>query len=168
MGNLNDSRQDNIKRSAPPRLELLFESDVVLGEPVEIGQLATGRRMVLLVEPGGRIDGPQMHGQLMPGSVVTELVRPDGVLEVSAVCIIEMNDGHRILARTEGIVAISTKIVQELSEGRPYDPELVYSHGLIRFEAAEDGPYAWLNRGVYISSGTLTVGGAKWFAWQII
>ncbi len=167
MGNRNDSRQDSRKQMVPPSLEFLFEGDVVLGEPLVIGQIAIGRRLVYLPEPGARIDGPHLHGQLLTGSVVTELVRPDGVIEVTSLIILAMSDGDCILARTEMIVAISSKTARDLAEGRPYDPDSVYSHGVIHFEAAEDGPYSWLNRGVYICRGRLTVGSVKWMAWQV-
>ncbi len=167
MGNRNDSRQDSRKQMVPPSLEFLFEGDVVMGEPLVIGQLAIGRRLVFLPEPGARIDGPRLHGQLLKGSVVTELVRPDGVIEAKALIIFGMSEGDCLLARTNTILAISSKTAQELAEGRPYDPDSVYSHGHIHFEASEDGPYSWLNRGVYLSSSRLTAGSSKWTAWQV-
>lgn len=169
MGNRNESRRENIKPNAPPGLDFLFASHVVVKDPLEVGQFITGRRLIISTEPGARIAGPRMNGQILPGSTLVGLVRSDGVVETEGHVFFDMDDGHRILARINGLLSMSAEAAREVAEGRPYDPTWLYSRSLVRFEAADDGPYAWLNRNLHIAKASRTAdGGIDSTVWQVL
>lgn len=168
MGKRDDRGLRNVRCSTPPELELLFEGSVELADPIDIGSLATGRRLIMPLEPGGRIEGPRMHGQLLPGSLLIELIRTDGCVDTEGLLLLEMDDGPVIFARTQGLLSLSADVVQQLAEGYPYDPQSAQIRTFVHFEAASDGPYAWLNRSLYVSKPVRSVHGATWSVWRVL
>lgn len=163
MGNHGGRRQNSAKEYTPPSLEFLFACSVVMADPIEVVPLSTGQRLVVPIEPGGRIEGPRMHGEILPGSISMHFVRPDRVVEFEGHLFFEMDDGERILARSTGLLSAP----DTLADCWPYDPSALYACGFVRFEAGHEGLYAWLNQGLYITKGERTMHGAKSTFWKI-
>jgi hypothetical protein len=168
MGNRGDRCLDNTNGHSPPLLEFLFEAHAAVSQPLEIGPLSTGRRLIASLEPGGWFEGPRMRGSILPGSTVSELVHSDGIVEVEGRTLLEMEDGNRIFLVTNGIISMPAEAAQALAEGRPYDPASIYSRSFARFEAADDGPYAWLKHGLYITQWRRTTDGIVSTIWRIL
>lgn len=167
MGNCSD-RLDLFKREGPPGLEFLCAVHSHLAEPIDMGSVGDGRRMIVPVEPDGWIEGSGMCGHMLSSSTLILLVRSDGIVKVDGQILVEMDDGPVIRFQIWGIRRISAEAAQALGEGQPYDPALLYSRAAILFEAADDGPYAWLNRDLYISKSTRTVRGVESTIWRIL
>lgn len=124
--------------------------------------------MIVPVEPGGWVEGSGMHGRILSGSTTSLFIRPDGVVKIDGQILIEMNDGPHICFRIWGIRRLSAEAVQALDEGQPYDPAFLYSRSAILFEAADDGPYAWLTRDLYIARAMRTAHGTDATIWRIL
>lgn len=145
MTNRSQDRNLTEKRLVPPRFELLYQIDYTL-DPVEIeiGAVANGHRRFLTFD-GLRLEGSRMHGRHLPGSSITQIICPSGIMETEGLLALEMDDGHRLSGKVSGISSIAPEHLLALAAGAPFIPETFYIRGHIRFEAAEDGPYAWLN-----------------------
>jgi hypothetical protein len=124
--------------------------------------------MIAVIEPGGRIEGPQVRGRTLPGSLTVMLVRSDGTIEGEGQILIEMDDGERIRLIANALRWIPQEVARELAEGGPYDPAWLYSRTTIRFGAPPAGPYAWLNHSLFIGKSTRMVGGLDATVWRIL
>jgi hypothetical protein len=163
-----DHWHENLHPEISPSLELLFVAHVIVLEPIDFGQLATGHRLVSTIEPGGRVDGPRIYGKILPGSTSVQLVRHDKVVEHEANLLLGLDDGQNIFCHSSHILVMSAEAKQGLIEGDSYDPGLIYSRGSVRFEAAEDGPYDWLNHNVFVGKSIRTARGSTWSVWQVL
>lgn len=152
----------------PPELEFLCATHVTLADVSDVHALTIGSRVIMQVEPGGRIQGPRLTGRFLPGSVVIQLARSDHVVEVEGRFLIETDDGHHIFTRSMGVLSASAEIARELAEGQRYDPASLYLRASVAFEAAQDSPYAWLNRGLYIAKSEWAGADAFSTIWRIL
>lgn len=143
-------RPDDPRLAEPPGLEFLCASQVRLAEVSDVRSLDVGRRVIMQIEPGARIKGPRLRGSFLPGSIIVQMARSDHIIETEGRILIETDDGHHIFGRSIGILSFSPDITRRLAEGQPYDPASLYVRAAVAFDAAEGGPYAWLNRGIYI------------------
>lgn len=146
--------RSDLASPTPPRLELLYEVRLYPPrEPENLG-VSSGRQRLLTDLAGFRIDGPRMHGKLMPGSQLIQSISPNGMREDHSNVGIEMDDGHRLLGQFSGVCSISPEHAWELSQGMPYNPDAVYMRGWGRLEAEDDSPYNWLNRSLLVGRWT--------------
>ena len=149
-------------------MELLFETHhEALLDPLDLGALPAGHRLVIRIEEG-RVEGPRLHGRYLPGTTITELIHSNGVIESKGELALEMDDGHRIFLRLPGLAALFPEAAQDLAEGRPYDPAMLYMRACLRCEASENGPYAWLNRILCVAEATRTAETGHMTVWQLL
>jgi hypothetical protein len=167
MGGRSKHCSESVERASPPCLELLFETHVPLTEPIDLGAHVTGQRLLLPIH-GGRIEGARIRGRYLPGSSISELVHPNGIMEIEGNLAIELDDGARILLRSSGLLSISPESALELAQGRYFDPKILYMRAFARLEAAEDGPYAWLNRVLCVVKSRRTVESVESTVWQLL
>lgn len=111
---------------------------VLIGEPVDAGPVPGGHRRIIPII-GGTANGPRIEGEVLPLGADWNLMRPDGIAEVSARYLVRTLDGAVLTVTNEGCLRF---------DGTP--------HGVTtpRIEAPADGPHAWLNDAVLV--GTLT------------
>ena len=129
-----------------PRLEFVSEGRVSIADTVVLGASKRGERRWIPIT-GGRFEGPLLDGEVQAG-VDWQVVRPDGVLELDAHYAIRTNSGSLIKVRNRALVYIppGCKSMDE-----------IYMRSVPEFEAPLDGPYAWLNRTVFV--GTVALAG---------
>ena len=168
MGSRGDRRQDISEFNAPPGLQFLCEAEATLSEPLEMGATPRGNRCVVAIEPGGWVEGPQMKGRYLSGSTITYLIRADGIVEFRGCSLLGMDDGPIISLNTKGIRRLPPEAMEALAQGQPYDPATVHARAFASFEAAEDGPYAWMNRSLFISRSFRTVDIFRVGFWEIL
>jgi hypothetical protein len=67
--------------SAPlpdPSLTRVYRLEATVGEPLDLGDIAQGRRRIVPLT-GGTFTGPDLNGKLLPGSSADwQIVLPDG------------------------------------------------------------------------------------------
>lgn len=123
-----------------PELEFVLEEIVTLGPAVEVGATARGHRRIIPIT-GGRFEGPNLKGEVMPGGWDWQLDRSDGCTEIVADYFLKTDDGAVINVRNTGTLC-------RPAEGRA--PQPVRTHPV--FEPPL-GKYAWLGEGAFV--GTL-------------
>jgi len=134
-----------------PELQLLCEVRASLEPTTVIGDTAHGsRRMVGIT--GGTFAGPRLRGRVLTGAD-WQFWRSDGITELEARYLLQTDDGVNIEVNNRGIRHGSPQVMQRLASGQPVDPALVYFRAT-PFLTAPSGPYEWLNRSLYLCSGT--------------
>ena len=123
-----------------PALEFVFEAKVAIGETLIIAKSKYGERRVVPIT-GGTFEGPRMQGEVLPGGADWQLVRADGDMELDALYVLRVSDGALIYVRNRALVHIP-KGTADMSQ--------IYVRTAPEFEAASDGPHAWLNHGVFV------------------
>jgi hypothetical protein len=133
------------------RSELVFEARVSVAEPLELGETPLGRRRVIHIT-GGSVSGPRLTGSVIPGGADWQIIRRDGVTELTALYEIKSDDGVLIHVTNRGLRHGPDAVMQRLSRGEAVDPADYYFRTVPAFEAPA-GRYDWLNRAVFVGSG---------------
>ena len=114
-----------------PGLAPAFTLEAPLGEPIEVGRLATGGRRRHVPLPRGAFRGEGIEAALVAGSE-TWLERPDGVTVVEANLLVRTADGCTIRLIGTGYRTDVTRMT-------------------IVFEADEDGPLGHLTTRAFLA-----------------
>lgn len=125
-----------------PGLEFVFEETVKLEPAIEVGETARGKRRIIPIA-GGRFEGPNIRGEVMPGGWDWQLDRPDGCTDVVADYFLKTDDGVMINVRNTGTIC-------RPAEGEA--PMPVRTHPV--FEPPL-GSYQWLGEQAFV--GTLAL-----------
>ena len=134
-----------------PALEPVFELEVKVDPPVRLGEAGGLERRIVPIL-GGRVFGPRLNGEIIPGGADWQAIRPDGVTQVLARYVIRAEDGTMISVVNAGVRRASEPVIRRLLAGEPVDPALVYFRAAPTFEVGA-GPHAWLTENLFISAG---------------
>ena len=121
-----------------PRLTLTLEVRAQVGEPIELGSIASGRRRMVPII-GGTFEGRGdllIRGRVCPGGADWQVIQPDGLTEADARYILETDRGQRIIVRNRGLRHAPVDVMLRLLAGEPVDPALVYFRSAPVFETA--------------------------------
>jgi hypothetical protein len=128
---------------------LVCHFEAQLGQPLEIGTVAAGRRRVVPIL-GGRVDGPALSGEILPGGADWQLVDGDGGAAIEARYTIRTDDGSLILVHSRGMRNGPPAVMSRLAAGEPVDPREYYFRTLVTLETGA-AAYAWVNRRLFIA-----------------
>jgi hypothetical protein len=132
-------------------LQGLFQAEIELARPQELGAGPLGRRRIIGIT-GGRFSGERLSGRVLPGGADWQVIRADGVAELDARYTLETHDGALIYVRNRGYRHGSEEVLRRLAAGENVDPSQYYMRTTPLFETG-DGRYAWLNRVVCVATG---------------
>ena len=133
------------------KTELVFEANVTVAAPLDIGATPLGRRRVIHIN-GGRFAGPRIKGTVVPGGADWQIIRADGVTELTAVYELQTDDGTLIHVTNRGLRHGPAEVMQRLARGEPVDPDSYYFRTVPVFEAPS-GAHDWLNRSIFVATG---------------
>lgn len=120
----------------------LMHIEAELAEITELGKTSEGqRRMIGIV--GGTFSG-RIQGRLLPGGADWQLIRNDGIADISARYPLETDSGARIEVRSDGYRHGPPDVIARLGRGEDVDPASYYFRTMMRFETADPG-LSWLN-----------------------
>ena len=136
---------------APPRLTLAFEVRATVAPPMEVGDVARGRRRIVAIT-GGTFEGPGLRGKVLPGGADWQIIRPDGFSELDTRYTLETDKGQIIYVQNAGIRHAAPEVMKRLLAGETVDPSLVYFRTVPTFETASP-ELQWLTRAVFIGTG---------------
>jgi hypothetical protein len=119
-----------------PQTEFAFEFEVGLAPPVVLGDTVLGHRQYIPIT-GGKITGPRLTGEVIPGGWDYQLGLPDGCSQLSADYFIKAQDGTIIHVLDAGLVCA----------GAPKEPYYYRP----TFEAPK-GPHEWLTHATFVAS----------------
>jgi hypothetical protein len=145
-----------------PQLEFVFELKGVLAPTVVIGETPQGlRRMVPIT--GGTFAGEDLRGIVLGGGADWQIVRPDGVAVLEALYLLKTDDGTLIQVRNHAIRHGPEAVMKRLAAGESVDPAEYYFRAAPQFSAPA-GKYDWLNRSLFLCTGSRAALGIQlWF-----
>jgi hypothetical protein len=131
-----------------PTLDEVLRLDVHLGEVIDVGVTVRGHRRVVPIT-GGRAHGDGLAGRVLPAGADYQFIRGDGVTELEARYLVELDAGGYVYVDNRGFRSASPEDVARLTRGEPVDPERVYFRTTPRFETAV-AELEWLSRTVFV------------------
>ena len=135
----------------PPRLVLALEAHVQLGPPVEVGQVARGRRRIIPII-GGTFEGSGIKGKVLNSGADWQIVRADGFAELDTRYALQTDKGQIIYVQNAGMRHAAPEIMQKLLAGEVVDPKAVYFRTVASFETSAP-ELQWLTRSIFVGTG---------------
>jgi len=134
-----------------PQLTFAFSVHASVGPPMEVGDVAGGRRRIVPIL-GGTFEGPGMNGVVLPGGADWQLIQPDGLSALDTRYALQTDDGRIIYVQNAGIRDAPPDVMRKLLDGEAVDPALVYFRTVPRFETSAP-ELQWLARSVFVGVG---------------
>jgi len=135
-----------------PSLTRVYRLEATVGEPLDVGDLARGRRRIVPLT-GGTFAGPELNGTLLPGtSADWQLVLPDGTALGDIRCTLQTNGGDLLYVQSRGVRHGSADVLARLARGEDVDASEYTFRTSTQIETAAPA-LDWLNKGVFISVG---------------
>lgn len=124
---------------ALPRAEFVFEEHVTLAPAVVQGETALGHRQFIPIT-GGKVAGPRLSGEVIPGGWDYQLRLPGGCTSLSADYFLRASDGTVIRVLNQAFMCASAGTSAERTWTRP------------TFEAPKGSAHEWLTHGTFVAS----------------
>lgn len=134
-----------------PTLEFAFELIASLEAPMQLGDTGIGQRRIIGIT-GGTVKGPMLNGVVLPGGADWQIVRPDGVTDISARYTLQADDGALIYVDAPGIREATPEVIARINAGEIVDPSEYYFRTAPRLETSSE-KYAWMNRRLFVCKG---------------
>ncbi len=115
-----------------PKLKEQFEIRVCVDRPIVVGQDGKEGRRQLIPITGGTLlgtpqgDHPELRGSVLPGGVDSQVIRPDGVCQLSARYAVRLENGLSFYIENNGIRTVPEEAVEAVLRGEFVDPSLYY------------------------------------------
>jgi hypothetical protein len=139
------------QQPAPPKLTFAFEVRATVGLPMEVGDVAQGRRRIVPIT-GGTFEGPTVRGRVMAGGADWQIIRADGFSELDTRYTLETDKGQIIYVQNAGMRHAAPDVMKRLLAGEAVDPSVVYFRTVPRFETSSPD-LQWLTRAVFVGIG---------------
>jgi hypothetical protein len=135
-----------------PSLTRVYRLEATVGEPLDIGDLAQGRRRIVPLT-GGTFTGPELNGKLLPGmSADWQVVLPDGTALADVRYTLQTDGGDLLYVQAHGVRHGRAEVLGRLARGEDVDAsEYTFRTSTLIETAAPE--LDWLNKGVFISVG---------------
>lgn len=134
-----------------PGLEHVFSVEAQVGAPLELGVVDGVRKRVIPIL-GGRVFGPRLQGEVLPGGADWQGIRETTVADIYARYTLRTVEGTIISVTNPGIRRGPPEVMKRLIAGERVDPSLYYFRTTPSFEVAA-GPYGWMRENVFVCSG---------------
>jgi hypothetical protein len=146
------------ERLPEPHLTKIYRLEASLGEVLDVGEVAQGRRQIVPLT-GGTFAGPEVNGTLLPGaSADWQIVLPDGTALGDIRYTLRTDHGDLLYVRSQGVRHGSAEVLGRLGRGEEVDAsEYVFRTSTQIETAASD--LDWLNKGVFVCVGGRQPGG---------
>ena len=135
-----------------PRLTRVYRLEATLGQPLDLGNVAQGRRRIV-PQTGGTFTGPELNGKLLPGaSADWQIVLPDGTALGDIRYTLQTDAGELLYVQSRGVRHGGAEVLARLARGEDVDASEYTFRTSTQIETAAPR-LDWLNRGVFISVG---------------
>lgn len=127
----------------------IFTITVKVDTPVVVGQDEISGRRQLIPILSGTLEGETMHGEVLPGGVDSQVIRPDGICELSARYGVKLDDGSSFYVENNGIRTVPDEYVEQVKRGEFIEPSLYYFCTTPHFEVFGQ-QLAWMCKKVFV------------------
>jgi len=135
-----------------PSLTRVYRLEATLGEPLDLGDLAQGRRRIVPLA-GGTFAGPELSGTLLPGSSADwQTVLPDGTALGDIRYTLQTDNGDLLYVQSRSVRHGSPDVLARLTRGDEVDASEYTFRTSTQIETAAR-EFDWLNKGIFISVG---------------
>jgi muconolactone delta-isomerase len=135
-----------------PRLIPFYRLEATLGEPIDLGDTANGRRRIVPLT-GGVFSGPDIKGELIPGvSADWQTVLSDGTALGDIRYTLRTDGGDLLDVRSASVRYGPVAVLARLGRGEAVEPYEYTFRGAIRIETAAPA-LDWATKAVFISVG---------------
>jgi hypothetical protein len=135
-----------------PSLTQVYRLEATVGEPLDLGDIAQGRRRIVPLT-GSTFTGPELNGKLLAGSSADwQIVLPDGTAFGDIRCTLQTADGDLLYVQSRSVRHGSADVLARLARGEDVDATEYTFRTSTQIETAAPG-LEWLNKGVFISVG---------------
>jgi Protein of unknown function (DUF3237) len=132
-----------------PRLTLVYRLQATLGQPIDLGEIAQGRRRIVPLT-GGTFTGPELSGTLLPGaSADWQIVLPDGTALGDVRYTLQTASGDLLYVQSRGVRHGSAEVLARLGRGEDVDASEYTFRTSTQIETAALD-LDWLNKGVFV------------------
>jgi len=141
-----------------PRLTLIYRLEATLGQPLELGDTAHGRRRIVPLT-GGTFTGPELNGTLVPGaSADWQTVLPDGTAIGDVRYTLQTDRDDLLYVQSRGVRHGSPEVLARLAHGEDVDASEYTFRTSTQIESGAPD-LDWLNKGVFIGVAGRHAGG---------
>jgi Protein of unknown function (DUF3237) len=135
-----------------PRLTKVFRLEARLGTPIDIGNVAQGKRRIIpLID--GTFSGPELNGEIIPGiSADWQIVLSDGTALGDVRLALRTRTSSLIYMMSRGVRRGSADVLARISRGEVVDSSEYVFRTQVRFETTATD-LDWLNKNVFIGVG---------------
>jgi hypothetical protein len=145
-------------RLPDPRLTQVYRLEATVAQPLDVGDVAQGRRRIVALT-GGTFTGPEINGTLLPGtSADWQLVLRDGTALGDIRYTLQTEAGDLLYVRSRGVRHGSAEVLARLGRGEDVDASEYTFRTSTEIETAAPD-LDWLNKGIFISVGARQAGG---------
>jgi len=135
-----------------PRLTKVYRLEATVAQPLDLGDVAQGRRRIAPLT-GGRFAGPEINGRLLPGaSADWQIVLPDGTAIGDIRYTLQTDGGDLLYVQSRGVRHGSAEVLERLGRGEDVDASEYTFRTSTQIETAAPD-LDWLNKGVFIGVG---------------
>jgi Protein of unknown function (DUF3237) len=132
-----------------PKLARVYRLEAALGQPLDLGETAQGRRRIVPLTSGS-FTGPALTGVLVPGaSADWQTVLPDGTALGDIRYTLQTDGGDLLYVRSRSVRHGSPEVLARLGRGEDVDPSEYTFRTATHIETAAPA-LDWLNKGVFI------------------
>ena len=133
-----------------PRLSKVYRLEATLGQPLDVGTIAQGRRRIVPLT-GGTFTGPELNGKLLPGaSADWQILMTDGTALGDIRYTLQTDRGDLLYVQSRAVRHGSAEVLTRLGRGENVDASEYTFRTATQIETAA-ADLDWLNRGVFVS-----------------
>ena len=137
-------------RLPDPCLTKVYRLEATLGQPMDVGTIAQGRRRIVPLT-GGTFTGPELNGKLLPGaSADWQIIMADETALGDIRYTLQTDRGDLLYVQSRAVRHGSAEVLARLGRGENVDASEYTFRTATQIETAA-ADLDWLNRGVFVS-----------------
>lgn len=130
-------------------LEEVFSIVVKVDKPILVGQDDIVGRRQLIPILSGELKGANMHGEVLPGGIDSQIIRPNGKCDLSARYAVKLDNGMSFYIENNGFRTVPKEYVEIVKNGSFVDSSLYYFCTTPSFEVYNE-ELRWLSEIAFV------------------